>query len=241
MFKSPKIVHVCDHVVREIINDTMIEDYTKSDSDIDLICEEGIISRVNSVYSEDVDGNITIYYKHINYNIYEKVNIKWISNAPLAGEIFTVNYTNTLRKTKQYQPEECPKCAGFGWYVSLFNDNNTSVENVTGSEKLIQGFLKVLLTKRINDYGSTLNNIIGNEISNRPIIETNIIEAVADCEVQYKKFQLTNINESNLASSEKLKSATVSSIDFDIEENAIYISVVLQNEQGSRSQLNLMI
>lgn len=247
MLLGPKVVYLCDHSITSLTNEVANESYIKQSGDTDLITEtDGAISSVYSVYSQDpADSDLFIYYyEGTNFSINsENTGITWIStNRPSSGDLFFIEYTKTLMTIAQYSAEDCPRCAGMGWYVGIFEVNGALTKKISGISKLVQEFIKILLTKKTADYGSKLIDIPGSEINNESSLSAQIVSIVLDCEAKFKQLQLTDPNAGTMLDpSEKLNSATVTSVEFDREVGGIYLSIVLLSESGANAQINLML
>jgi hypothetical protein len=247
MLLGPKIVYLCDHSVASFNSEVINESHIKQSFDSDvIITDEGVIKSVYAVYSQDpIDADLFIdYYEGIDFQINtDNISIIWISsNKPSAGDTFFIEYEKSLLTITQYDAEDCSRCAGMGWYVGLFEDNGTLTKKISGISKLVQDFIKILLTEKSYDYGSKLCDIPGAEINNEDTLSAQVISIVLDCEARFKQLQLTDINAGTmLDDSEKLNSASVTSVEFDRDAGAIFLSVVLLSESGANAQINLML
>jgi hypothetical protein len=244
MLYNPKIVYICDHSVIALTKDVLNESILKSNSDIDTIINgDGSIESIYAAYTLLPDDSMVSYYEGTDFIIYEKKSIEWISaNRPAVSDYFDIEYTKSLLTITQYSDEDCPKCTGNGWYVDLFADNGNFAKKISGTGALVQNFMKILLTAKSADYGSTLGEIPGSDMSNQDILSSEIISIVLDCESTFKQVQSTDIYAGTLlAPEEKLKSATVTSVEFDTDVGAVYLSITLISEANTTADINLIL
>lgn len=246
MLYSPKIVYICDHSIisleREVINKPIL----KHSSAIDTIItdtEEGSIESIYTVHIILPDDSITSYYEGTDFTIYDKKKIEWISlNRPATSEYFNIEYTKVLLSITQYEAEDCPRCSGNGWYIELFSNKENLTKKISGTGSLVQNFIKILLTNKSENYGSSIDEVIGLDMSNQEMLSSQVISIILDCESAFKQVQLTDIYAGTLlAADEKLKSATVTSIEFDSDVGAIYLSILLISEAETSADINLIL
>jgi hypothetical protein len=245
MLNTPKIVYSCDHNIIDLLKNVVSEQHAKTTGVYDLICDDGfVITTIVALYQTSGDTTKS-YYEDVNFiKNPDNTSITWItpSSVPSPGEIYTIEYLKTKLNSTQFEPEDCPRCAATGWYVGLFEENGTVAKKITGITKLVQGYIKILLTTKAGNYGSTLKDISGTEVYDSQALSSMIVATVLECETNFRALQLTDINAGVLMSNaEKLKSATVSSVEFDSSVGAVYLSIILLSEDNTQSVLNLMI
>ena len=247
MLNTPKIVYSCDHNIVELKQNVLSEEHIKSPWDYDVICTDCTVTNVIALYQILTDLTVD-YYETINFTKNaDGMSIDWITGAsrPLSGEVFTIEYLSSFISNVQYEAEDCPRCAGTGWYVGIFEERATVAKKATELTKLVQGFIKILLTTKTstsNGYGSTLKDISGTEVYDSTSLSSSIVTTVLECETNFKLLQTTDINAGTLmADSEKLKSATVNSVEFDSTVGAVYVSITLLSEDSTQATLNLAL
>ena len=245
MLNEPKIIYICDHRADMLEKTSIPTTVTRSSgSDTDTVSDATYIFDIISVHQFDDTGG-KHYYKDVDYQIVQNIQIKWIAgqNSPVPEETYIVEYINLNRNIQQYIAEECPKCAGNGWYVSLFGDRGTTAKKVTGINKLVQDFIKVLFTiKDGTNYGSDILELSSQPMYREEEFATEAMRVVKECEIQIKQTQLAYMNAGNaLSDEERLKTATITASDYDVSVQGFYITILLKNEAGNTAGLNLKV
>ena len=241
MSVAPQVVHICDHLIVRDETEIIASEHEKSSTDIDVIIQDGDISEFHSLYETLEDETFAYYYEGIDFNPEGTKSIKWISaNRP--SSTFIAEYTRSKFSYNQYTLDDCPRCAMSGWFVSIFNSKNTKVRKVKEYNKLVQDFIKILLTYKTGSYGTVLKDIQGQDISDEVNLTSEIINIVFDAESQYKRIQSEESeNRTPPLDSERLRSATVSETEYDRENGGIFVSIILTSESDETSQLNLLV
>jgi hypothetical protein len=244
MLKAVKIINTCNHIVDEINNEIKLDNITRNGSqEFDMICPEYMIVYIDSVYQILNDGSFKIYYQDIDFIKYTTNKIKWISaNLPQTGSTYYIEYQRSKREIKQYPQEDCPKCLGNGWHVRLTDDNDIKINTVTGFDKLVQDFIKILLTEKIDGYGSSMQDMLGQEIHDVNEFTRSIVNMVFQCETQYKAIQAELFNSGvQLDPLEKLNSVITTDCEYDSDFSSFFLSIIIVNESNKRAEVSLVL
>lgn len=243
MLKTPKVVYSCNHLIDIIQNTPVIGEKIKGSSDYDIICDNGTIHSVQNVYTFDLNDDPIFYIEGIDFVVFEYNQFQWMSsNRPALNQHFFIEFVNLVRNVKEYTLEICPRCGGNAWYVGLFENNGSIVRKMTGINKLVQDFVKILLTYKADGYGSTLLDVPGMNISNEGTLTSAVLTNIYECEDKYKQIQLSDISSgSQLSNEEKLKNIILNEIDINIDIGAIFVSITIVSEAGKASTANFSI
>jgi excinuclease UvrABC ATPase subunit len=246
MLKAPKVVYGCNHLVNEIQeeikSDLIIREEKTEGIDYDTICSGFVIKYIDSVF-QILDESVEYYYENIDFIKYQNNKIQWItSHKPLNDTSYSIEYQRANRLVKEYLQEECPKCMGNGWYINAVNGNGSKMNCSEGTEKLVQDFMKILLTYKSSDYGSTLHEFVSAEINKPDEFIRQIINTVYQCEVKYKQMQSDQVNTGVvLEPIEKLRSAIVTNCEYDAELNDFFLSVVITSDASGEAEISLKL
>lgn len=107
---------------------------------------------------------------------------------------------------------------------------------VSGTAKLLQTFIKVLLTTPGSDLfnptlGGGLRSVIGTAFNSSVTAESRVRTAISNTENQ---LQSLHSGASNLPASEKLRSVSVLSVEFSIDDSALYARIAVTSQDGNR-------
>lgn len=243
MSVSPRVIYSCDHIIVdkvreygdiEMVRNEMIGFPDKVHPNISMIRIDEIMNHDKTIgYSKNVD-----YQQKTSTDI-----IEWIgtTGVPKRGEKYFIRGLYMKTSLRKESAETCDRCCGNGWYVDIFHQENNFI--VTGEEKLIQDFIKVLFTEKQSDgYGSTIRDILAENIYNEVDLGLQISNVIKDCEDQIKSAQRTNINNGiSLPSNEALSEISIKKVVFSREENACYVSIAIINGTGDSTQFTFKI
>lgn len=236
MAVSPKIVHTCDHVISNsnkmyggivmIKGPNYMPD--KVPSNISVI-------RIDSV--TNCDGSIE-YTKGIDY--IQKVSsdiIEWIK-GPKPGDKYLITAAYMKTSIEKYNPEECSRCGGNGWYSDIFR--NMSV--VIDGDKLAQDIIKILFTEKVDGYGSNIKDALAQNVYNEVELGLSVSSSIEDCAEQIKKMQQQGINGgATISPDEALDSITVKDILFIRSENTCYVKIEIKSMSGKSIDFSFMV
>lgn len=186
------------------------------------------------------------YRRDIDFSLYGNY-IKWLTpRRPQIGKNFFVEFLKNSRiTTSPKDVKDCQRCSGNGWYVNVFSNMNKSIDKVSGINKLVQDFIKILYTRKTSDsdYGTELTNIPGRELYSEEEAYVLVAETIRDAEYQYKKLQLDIISSGyDIPNSEILSSATIINAQYNLDESYMYLEISLTSmEPGQQAQISLEI
>lgn len=240
---SPRVIYSCDHVIVDRVREYGDIEMTRNETvgfpdklypNISMIRVDEILNKDKTIqYSKNVD-----FQQKTSPDIIEWVGV---SGIPDRGEKYFVRgaYIKTIIRKETI--ESCDRCYGNGWYADIFNSENNLT--VTGEEKLMQDFVKVLFTeKQADGYGSTIRDILSENIYNEVDLGLEISNIIKDCEDQIKSAQRSNINNGiPLPLEETLSEINVKKVIFVREENTCYISIAVINGTGNSTQFTFKI
>jgi hypothetical protein len=244
MLKAARIINNCNHIVDEVSVEVKLDSVTRDSSqEYDILCPDYTIVYIGSVYQILDEGGFKIYYENIDFVKYTTNKIKWISiNQPQHASTYYVEYERSKHQIKEYAQEDCPKCMGNGWHVRLTDDNDIKIGTVTGFEKLVQDFIKLLLTEKLDGYGSTMHQMLGQEIYSLDEFTRSIVNMVYECEMQYKAIQAELFNSGvELDSSERLSSVITTDCEYDSDFSSFFLSIIIVNESNSHAEVSLLL
>lgn len=229
---EPKIIFSCNHIITKVNSRVYTEIKIKSGSDEDVISTDFSVPKIFSIYEYNGLAHKFVKYKNNIDFVLNRNSVKWISShRPKKDTEFFVEYqANSRISSSPENAKDCPRCAGNGWYVSILSEQNKSIDKVSGINKLVQGFIKVLYTRKTEDsnYGTDLTLIPGRETYSEEEAVSLAVQAVADAEYQYKSLQLDTVSAGyNIPDSEMLNSASVTNAEYDSNENTMYLEITL--------------
>jgi hypothetical protein len=242
MLLSPQIIHTCDHSINELKTYVITDTIVRSEEETDVVCTDGALLSVYSLYVKGDESEI-FFYEDIDFKVYDSRRIEWLTDSPpIKGSTYEIEYIKKYRIAIEGDAESCPRCGGNGWYVDLFGQDGNSVKVVTGITKLIQDFMKILLTYKSEDYGSRLLNIVANNMSNIDNLGTEITKVIYEAVAELKFLQQTDPMASSLmANSEKLKDVVIRNIEPDLDSGKLYLEILVISEEEDIASLNLGI
>lgn len=181
-----RVLHVCDHTVKEV-------KYTKTDKSI----QRSIDSDTDNITEKQIDtvdyvlfGNLFLFDGY--HFITSGEEITWIGNdevIPQPGDYYDIFFTEKEVTNKGYADDNCPKCGGRGWYVDTISPDGEALVKSEFVDKLVQDFIKTLLTNsKYYEYGTTLSSLVG-QIHKDGEVKSKIIMAIREAEEKVKKAQ----------------------------------------------------
>lgn len=146
---------------------------------------------------------------------------------------------------KQYEAERCVRCYGKGYYYDIhFNSNSGKIQMTTGSLKLQQSIIKIILDEMKSNpfhlkWGSEIRNLVGTK--NVKINKTKL-ELMIRTSLEHLKDIQTNQNllYKNLSSDEILKEVTSIKIDL-IGQTGYDITVTISNVVNEIIDINFQL
>lgn len=246
--KTIKIVHECNHIKNSVGYEQIKETATKTaDTSIRL---NYLTSYVISVFKVDPSNRLGLKFFRENgsWRFNKNTNsIEWGINPgfeiPTIGEEVVIEYVKETVVHQQMKPWDCEKCGGSGWYVDYLGPTGL-VEEISGSAKLTQDFIKEVLTARQeNGYGTFIADLVGSnvydegeEIKNK--IETMMYQVKENMIARQNSFIQNGIY---LPNSEKLSDVVVQSVDPYDSYTKLVLTVFLKDMDGKITQNALLI
>lgn len=171
--------------------------------------------------------------------------IKWDQSSPWvtdAGKTLVATLETKCSINRRYDEYFCPRCSGNGWYVSTTADASRAVEHVTGSDKMVQDFLKILLTDiRYYKPGTAFITLKG-FVKRDKKIEDLIVLYIKDAEMQLRQLQYNmSIAGSEISKYEELKTVIIESIDATSSQDRIYVEIRLVNMASEYTTIGLAV
>lgn len=239
MSKTLKIVHICNHIIKqssEINLDAVVT--RSSDKDYDVIDSINTVSRIASVHN-----NTVIYGPNLDYSIFTHNKIKWVGlHYPNPGDTYTVNYDIININNILYDQSSCPRCNGDGWYTGIIDDDTSMLYGVIGIEKLVQDFMKILLTSKSVGTGTDLISLAGREMHSENEMSNIIVTIIRDAEAQYKSTQLQMVSAGTpLPDDEKLYMVDIADIEFNGADFGFVLSLGIINFTSNNASINIKI
>ena len=246
--KTIKIVHECNHIKSAITYEQVKEVVVKTaDSSSKL---SHMTSYVISVFKIDPSNRtgVKFFRENGSWRFNKNTNsIEWGINPgfeiPTIDEEVIVEYVKETVAYRQMRPWDCEKCAGSGWYVDYIGPSG-SLEEISGSAKLTQDFIKEVLTvKQENGYGTFINDLIGSNVYDegeeiKDKIETMMFQVKENMIARQNSFIQSGIN---LPNSEKLSDVVVQSVDPFDSYTKLVLTVFLRDMDGKITQNALLI
>lgn len=238
MLNDFQIIYVCDHTVNQITEEYKT-DILNINTDNTLKVPVGSIVEIIYVY-EIINNAIEYFYQDIDFT-FANNTLTWIGNKP--QNQYYVEYFLKTRIIKTYDIDDCPLCNGNGWYVDLTDISAQRINKVSGMSKLVQDFIKLLLTETTDDgYGTDLIKLSGQEIYDWQITQQRIFDIIKEAENKYKQIQAMSIGaQYQLSDEELLSQVIVEDIIYDEEFSGFYVSLVLISVAGEGTRLNLKV
>lgn len=223
-----KVVHTCSHIVPTTTNTKESITFLKSSSSIDIF-KDATIGRI-----EYIKHNGKLYFPNQHFKLSGVNQIYWaVSNRPAEGETLVMNFYSEKTLSQSYESENCPRCLGNGWYVSVAS-SDLAIELATGLDKLIQDFLKILLTdSRYYVSGTSLASVVGEIIRSDTDVASMISTAIREAETKLKRIQYEMLLDSKeVSDSELLRSVTIDEVTRLDSNDGYYIMLTLINEES---------
>lgn len=242
MSKEPKIVHACNHMIVSKTKQYGRINMVRGDSPNmhDAMPRNIKVTRVDRI--ESAEGRVFKKGYHYNQSISQDI-IEWTSKegTPAYNESYAVYAAYIYTSSSKHHVGECPRCGGNGWYVSLTNSEG-QMGFVEGAQKLIQDFIKIINTESDGTYGSTIKNVLGENIYSEININNSISSSIMSCqEFLLAKQNLELQNGVELPDDELLERIEVKQVYFAREESAYVISLVIYNKAGKAIRFNFKI
>lgn len=241
--ESCKIIFSCNHEFNKVVSEAVTISVTKSSlSDTDVILSDGTISSIIAVYQLLTDS-VKFFIRDIDFEISDYNSLVWIegASAPADNSQYIVEYVISHRIAENYEIEDCPRCSGNGWYASLLIQNNAVL--VSGINKTIQDFIKVIFTEKSSDtgYGSDFNNIIGSPFTSEEAVISEITSVINDCVTQIQNNQSSAITSgATLEDAERLVSVDVVDFEYDSVNNGLVVSLEFKNAANQTATLTFL-
>lgn len=250
MSNTIKVIHACNHVVPEVDRSIVTTEFLKSDTQYDTVCDDTLecLGDVEIIYAAGQEASYRRYYAERAFERFGQNKIRWMVapdipgyEGPAPGTLVKISVNVKKHVNRSYDGFSCPRCNGNAWYVSLSDDSKTATF-ITGSDKMVQDFLKILLTDvRYYTPGTaflTLKGTVKREEKTRALIEMY----VKDAETQLKQLQYAlSIDGSEIDAFEELKTVIIDTIDMDSSPDSIYIELYLVNLATEYTSINLEI
>lgn len=240
----PQIVHTCNHVVETHEKKIEALPVIRAElGDMDQIFGGSNIYDIYSVYKIiDKDNLINYFYhKDADYRKIGKHSIEWIgNNRPAPSEEYYVECYYIKSNIVQYEEEDCPRCMSNGWYVDLMPQSERAVNKLSGANKIVQDFIKILFTYRLDgsNYGTRIVDYAGKVVSDPNQICSEIASVIYSAASKYIDLQLSSVLDGNqLTDDEILDRISVDQIDYDIDTGGVYALVTLYSRSGESREI----
>lgn len=230
---SLKVIHGCNHIVTskdkvygkiKMRRSLSVGFPDKLPVNIEVIRVDSIENLNGEEYTKAVD-----FEQKVSSNIIEWINP---ANNPALGEEYFINALYLKIETKKFEPTECSRCSGNGWYADILSEN---IEIVSGKNKLAQDFIKILFTEKSSDvsYGSNIKDILAENVYDEVQLAANVTSSIDNCTYQLKKIQ-QELSSSGIEVSDEelLESVIVNQVLFSREECTCYINISIKNVIG---------
>ena len=246
--KTIKLVHECNHIENVISVEPIVEKIIKTIETSSKLSYK--TSYVISVFRRDPTRKSG--YKFFRENGSWRFNpssnsIDWGINPgfeiPIVGEEIEVEYVKETFVHRQMQPWECEKCNGNGWYVDYISPSG-HLEEISGSAKLTQDFIKELLTTRQEDgYGTFIADLVGvNVYDEGEEIKQKIEEMVYQVKENMVSRQNTFIQDGvELPNNEKVAEIVVKEVQNFDNYSKLVLTVYIKDMDGNITENALLI
>lgn len=240
MIQSTQLIYICKHIITDAVNTYSTDIITRNyNSDTDIICSGFIIGNIYCVYSAGENGKKKYYYENIDFKKVASDTIIWIGVKPADNVLYTIEYIKIKKTIITYTQKDCPQCNGNGWYVDLMSVSDSNMAIVTGPDKIIQDFIKLLLTDSTD--GTVDITTVMKATSTSEIIQ-DISNFVKKCEDTYIDRQLLIISGGiSLSDSETLIGIDINEIDYDKDLCAYYVSLTIKTKSGETIDIGLKV
>ena len=245
MSMAPKIIFSCDHV---IVNKTKCYGKILMTRDLSGGFPDKVASNISIVRIDQItDKTGEIEYSYgIDYE--QKVSndiIEWINslNNPLPGEEYYITASYIKTSIEKFDANSCDRCDGNGWYVDILGGGEISIPVVSGQDKLIQDFIKVLFSEKdTSGFGSSIRDVLGSNVYNDVELGLQVSEVISDCTSQIKEAQKQQLDSGvPLSIDEALDTIEIVDILFVREEATCYISFRITNEAGNSVKFSFKV
>lgn len=209
--------------------------------DYDIIVENEVLAGIEKVYQLDLNTEeYTEFKQEVDYIFLPSNKIQWISiNRPKSGISYYVKYKKKVVKYNTTSAELCEKCGGYGWYASLQDLNSLAPSRSTGMQKIAEDIIKIILSPYNDEtgYGSKFKSLLQDLHFDADNIETYGATEIGRIADWYKENQN---NEKTLGAEfeneDLLSELYISDIHYNSTTGALYISVLIKNEDGEYAQ-----
>lgn len=246
--KTIKIVHECNHIKSATTYEQVQETITKTAEPSSKL--SNLTSYVISVFKIDPSNRtgFKFFRENGSWRFNKNINgVEWGINPgfeiPTIGEEVVVEYVKETVAYRQMNPWDCEKCSGSGWYVDYLGPSGV-VEEVSGSAKLTQDFIKEVMTaKQVDGYGTFITDLIGSNVYDegeeiKGKIETMMHQVKESMVARQNGFIQSGIM---LPNSEKISEIVVQSVDPYDSYTKLVLTVFLIDMDGKITQNALLI
>lgn len=247
MTVAPQIIHACNHIV-EIYDKRFecIKVQRRDDSFIDEVMAGINVKDIYSIYSVDaVSGEYKFYNNEFDFIKFGASSIRWISdNCPRPNSEYIVECFYTKQMIKEYDEYDCPRCAGNGWYVDLLPEDETCMNILSGPDKIVQDFIKILFTYKGDEdnYGTRIADYVGTIIDDPTLLCSQIASIIYEAANQYMNIQSDSIMSGvELNDDEILDNISVDRIEYDEYNNGVYALITLFSRSGESRKAGIGI
>lgn len=238
-----KIVHVCEHSIPQTSKTTeTISVQRAASGDTDTVN----LSRIDRVLLIETTGFCR--FPDVHFQLSGQNKIKWICPEvirPAASSTYLARVETARAIQTSFDPDNCERCGGNGWYVGVISNDDASMALTTGTDKLVQDFMKVLLTdSRSYINGTALRSVLGATMSaNGDEIKSVVTLAIREAEDTIKKMQYKMILDgTEIADDEILHSVITRRIDIpkDIKD-IVYVELALMTKSNFSVSIGLNV
>ena len=220
---SLKVLHDCSHTIITTHEQERYKIITASGSDIDRIMSEHPVKKLLGVVQGSIDYTINVDVIKVGRDA-----IRWLSfNRPGQGENVTVFFVEQTSTTTAYSLQECPRCNGRGWYVSVKNENE-EMEKVSGLESLTQEYIKLLLTymgeNRLDlTYGSELLMLPSENLIRSEDVVDRVRIILKESELKLREIQTSKLR--LIPEDEQLKKIEIKDVVYNQTLRRVFITL----------------
>lgn len=232
------VIQICDHMIVEKENVTMQKTITVSGTSFDKITDEEI------AFVQYIRAGDSTFFEDMHFMVSRKQYIEWICDPswrPATSSQMDVYYEEAVSEIKSYTIDTCPRCGGSGWYAAAAGASVKELSVSTNEDKLIQDFIKILLTD-FSKYapGTSLTSLIGSSSRSEEEVMTMVRNAVKEAENQVRKNQYDlSVQGAELSDKEKLRQTNIEEIY--VEGDAVYLFVTLISHSGFEASVGLRV
>jgi len=201
------------------------------------------VAGINSLDMIEVSGVPTLKIGTDNFNDIQSVRVNGISTEFIVvsqGDLLA-EVPPSVRGVLITRVDVLRESAGIADTTIIRFEAQSSGSRAKGHSRVVQQFLKVLLTRRGSDIfrpdmGGSLSNLIGTS-ANTPGLRASVGLAIRQTEDQVVKEQAA----SGRTSSEMLQSATLVATSFDPREAAINVTLRITTMDGTTSRTGVTV